>query len=717
MPEARPGPTLTKDEARERAHAVLRERFGFQPEELTEIAATVKKRPKRGDWSFVFEDRNVKGLAQAKARIFIVIAGDEVTGADHFIFVPEDWEREQRNISGKFQIGATVRTTILVLLMLAAVAAAVVALSRGRVAVRMGLILTGVSLVGSAVDTVNDWPALVANFSTTRSYDLQRAGAALGPLLGGLMRGVTLALIAGMVARWLRPPAPSVRRVATFGVAAGWIAIGAIAIGRSLRGGTWPNWPSFGGAQTVAPWLSAAPDAVTEYLTRTVIALLVFGTIDRVTAAWSRRRMGMGFPALIIGAILLLPGSGVTVERWLGSAALLGGALLAIYVFALRQDLTVVPLVTGAMVIPGLLSASFQRQYSGAVASSVIAALSVAALAWWWFKTLRTIAARAAEPHLTSVPDESSDTPPFFPPDIPVGAPPELLPTAAGPIPDVAGPVHARPVLEVATSEIGGLPAGRGTSVPALQTENLTRDFGMMRAVDGLNLTVAAGRFYGFLGPNGAGKSTTIKMLTGLLAPTSGTMRILGEDMSDPARALVVKRRIGVVPENLALFDNLTGSEYLTFIGRMYGLAPDTVRDRRRELLAMMELAHEEDKLTVDYSHGMRKKLALAGALIPDPELLFLDEPFEGVDAVASRVLRDTLQQCVKRGATVFLTSHVLEIVERLCTDVGIIANGRLVHHGTMEELRRDGSLEERFIAVVGHERGEAQKLSWLEPG
>jgi ABC-2 type transport system ATP-binding protein len=250
---------------------------------------------------------------------------------------------------------------------------------------------------------------------------------------------------------------------------------------------------------------------------------------------------------------------------------------------------------------------------------------------------------------------------------------------------------------------------------PAIETTNLTRDFGNFRAVNQLNLRVEAGRFYGFLGPNGAGKSTTIKMFTGLLAPSGGTMRILGEDMSDARRALEVKRRIGVVPEDLALFDNLTAREHLTFIGRMYLLPQATIRARCDELLAMMDLAHEEKKLTLEFSHGMKKKLALAAALIPNPDLLFLDEPFEGVDAVASRVLRDTLKQCVGRGATVFLTSHVLEIVERLCTDVGIIAHGELVYQGTMEELRRDGSLEDKFLAVVGSEGHELQKLSWLE--
>jgi ABC-2 type transport system ATP-binding protein len=249
----------------------------------------------------------------------------------------------------------------------------------------------------------------------------------------------------------------------------------------------------------------------------------------------------------------------------------------------------------------------------------------------------------------------------------------------------------------------------------AIETAGLTRDFDGFRAVNQLSLQVEAGRFYGFLGPNGAGKSTTIKMLTGLLAPSAGTMRILGEEVSDPARALAVKRRIGVVPENLALFDNLTAREYLTFIGRMYLLPRETVRARSDELLAMMGLDKEVKKLTLEYSHGMKKKLALAAALIPNPDLLFLDEPFEGVDAVASRVLRDILKQCVARGATIFLTSHVLEIVEKLCTDVGIIVQGKLVHQGTMEDLRRDGSLEDKFIQVVGGGETEAQKLSWLE--
>ena len=249
----------------------------------------------------------------------------------------------------------------------------------------------------------------------------------------------------------------------------------------------------------------------------------------------------------------------------------------------------------------------------------------------------------------------------------------------------------------------------------AISTSQLTRHFGHSCAVDGLNLSVERGMFYGFLGPNGAGKSTTIKMLTGLLAPTSGSMHIMGTDVSDPARSIEVKRRIGVVPENLALFDNLTANEYLTFIGRMYGMDRATLSARREELLTIMDLNETGRKLTMEFSHGMRKKLALAGALIADPDVLFLDEPFEGVDALAARVLRDTLQSCVARGATIFLTSHVLEIVEKLCTHVGIISKGRVVFEASMEVIRRTGSLEDQFIRAVGGDGAVVQKLSWLD--
>jgi ABC-2 type transport system ATP-binding protein len=250
---------------------------------------------------------------------------------------------------------------------------------------------------------------------------------------------------------------------------------------------------------------------------------------------------------------------------------------------------------------------------------------------------------------------------------------------------------------------------------PAIETRALTRDFGDFRAVDGLDLAVAPGTFYGFLGPNGAGKSTTIKMLTGLLAPTRGDVFVLGRNMLDRAESLDAKRHLGVVAENLSLFDNLTAREYLTFVGRMYLMDRATVRRRTDELLALLDLAADETKLTLEYSHGMKKKLALAAALLPNPDLLFLDEPFEGVDAITARVVRDLLAGFVARGSTVFLTSHVLEIVEKLCTHVGIVVGGRLVEQAALEDIRRGDTLENRFIQLAGPEAVAAPKLTWLE--
>ncbi len=221
---------------------------------------------------------------------------------------------------------------------------------------------------------------------------------------------------------------------------------------------------------------------------------------------------------------------------------------------------------------------------------------------------------------------------------------------------------------------------------PAIETSGLSRSFQGFQAVDRLDLTVAAGQFFGFLGPNGAGKSTTIKMLTGLLSPTAGSIRIFGDDLL--ANGVEVKRLIGVVPEGMALFGRLTAPEYLQFVGRMYGLDRTTAGRRSAELLEFMGLANERKKLIADFSHGMGKKLALAAAVIHGPKLLFLDEPFEGVDAIAAGLLKSMLQGMIARGATIFLTSHVLEIVERLCSHVAIINRGHIVAQGSLEELR-----------------------------
>src|ERR1700735_4845846 len=222
--------------------------------------------------------------------------------------------------------------------------------------------------------------------------------------------------------------------------------------------------------------------------------------------------------------------------------------------------------------------------------------------------------------------------------------------------------------------------------IPAVSTSGLTRRFGDFIAVQDVNLTVAPAECCGFLGPNGAGKSTTIKMLTGLLATTSGSIQILGLDAA--TNPIEVKRQIGVVPEGLAPYARLTAAEYLRFVGRMYGLDAATTATRTTELLEFMSLANETKKLITDFSHGMQKKLALAAAVIHGPKVLFLDEPFEGVDAIASGTLKSMLQGMIARGATIFLTSHVLEIVERLCSHVAIIDHGHLIANGSLEELR-----------------------------
>jgi len=251
----------------------------------------------------------------------------------------------------------------------------------------------------------------------------------------------------------------------------------------------------------------------------------------------------------------------------------------------------------------------------------------------------------------------------------------------------------------------------------AIDVKDLRKDYGGAFAVDGLSIVVPQGCFFGFLGPNGAGKTTTIRMLTGLVAPTSGEINILG--MRVPEDAYEVRRLIGIVPDDTLLFDHLTGFEYLQFVGRMYGLSRDLAVQRSRELLTLFELAQEQRKLVGEYSKGMRKRLAMGAALIHRPKLFLMDEPFEGVDAVGARLMKDILLEQVQRGATVFLTSHVLEVVERLCDRLAIINHGKMVVEGTMSELRTQateeaGTLEDIFVRLVGADRSPIEKLSWL---
>ncbi|MCP5098861.1 MAG: ABC transporter ATP-binding protein [Chloroflexi bacterium] len=254
-----------------------------------------------------------------------------------------------------------------------------------------------------------------------------------------------------------------------------------------------------------------------------------------------------------------------------------------------------------------------------------------------------------------------------------------------------------------------------------MEAVGLSRQFDKKLAVDQLDLKVAEGEFFGFLGPNGAGKSTTINMLVGLLRPSDGTALIDGIDIWQDS--LQAKSKLGVLPEGMQLYQRLTAREFVRFSGTMYGVSKSDVAQRTDELLDLLDLTADADKLIVDYSHGMRKKTALAAAIIHAPRVLFLDEPFEGIDAISGRVIRDVLRQLRAGGTTIFFSSHILEVVERLCTRVGVIANGRLVAEGSIDELRNQAetgantSLEDLFLKAVGAtDELEAERgLSWLK--
>jgi ABC-2 type transport system ATP-binding protein len=252
--------------------------------------------------------------------------------------------------------------------------------------------------------------------------------------------------------------------------------------------------------------------------------------------------------------------------------------------------------------------------------------------------------------------------------------------------------------------------------VPAIEISGLVKRYSGFPAVDGLSIVVPQRCFFGFLGPNGAGKTTTIKMLMGLAQPDAGTIHVLG--MPLPEKSLEIRREIGLVPDDSLLFDYLTGAEYLEFVGRLYGLPKPQAKERGGELLQLFQLAENARKLIGEYSKGMRKRVAMAAALIHRPKLFLMDEPFEGVDAVGARLMKDILLEQVQHGATVFLTSHVLEVVERLCDSVAIINRGKIVTQGTMADLRRQSAggastLEEIFVHTVGAER-YTEKLDWL---
>ncbi|WET76773.1 ABC transporter ATP-binding protein [Amycolatopsis sp. QT-25] len=249
-------------------------------------------------------------------------------------------------------------------------------------------------------------------------------------------------------------------------------------------------------------------------------------------------------------------------------------------------------------------------------------------------------------------------------------------------------------------------------TAPALRLAGLTKTFGDRPAVDHIDLEVPRGSFFGLIGPNGAGKTTSLSMAVGLLRPDSGHSRIFGIDVwSDPARA---KELIGVLPDGLSMPERLTGRELLRFTGLLRGMEPAEVERRSGELLEILELADTGRTLVMEYSTGMRKKIALATALLHAPKLLVLDEPLEAVDPASAATIKVILRRFVRDGGSVVFSSHVMAVVEQLCDHVAVIASGRVVASGPLETVRSGRSLEERFVDLVGGQAPETGELTWL---
>lgn len=286
---------------------------------------------------------------------------------------------------------------------------------------------------------------------------------------------------------------------------------------------------------------------------------------------------------------------------------------------------------------------------------------------------------------------------------------------------------HARPTPRVVAASYAGAmssetrpdpslppvapPGEPPAPTPALALHGLWRRFGDKVAVAGVDLTIPAGSFYGLVGPNGAGKTTTLSMATGLLRPDHGTVLVHGVDLW--AHPEQVKRSLGVLPDGVRLFDRLTGAQLITYAGLLQGLDRPTVTARTADLLTAMDLAGDKDTLVVDYSAGMTKKVALACALVHAPRLLVLDEPFEAVDPVSAANIRDILARYVAGGGTVVVSSHVMDLVQRMCDHVAVIAGGHVLAAGTVDEVRAGRSLEERFVELVGGRVG-GEGLAWL---
>ncbi len=292
--------------------------------------------------------------------------------------------------------------------------------------------------------------------------------------------------------------------------------------------------------------------------------------------------------------------------------------------------------------------------------------------------------------------------------------PQAIVPESAAP--EAVNPEPAAPEAVVPASVAPQLPVTPQTAPaagarPAIEIRGLTKAFGQKVAVDRINLDIPSGSFYGLVGRNGAGKTTTISMVTGMLTPSEGTAYVRGVDMwTDPLKA---KAHLGVLPDGVHLFDKLTGEQLITYSGYLHGVDKETVASRVKDLLTAMDLTDAAGRAVADYSAGMTKKIALAAALVHAPSVLILDEPFEAVDPVSAANIQDILRGFVASGGTVVISSHVMDLVQRLCDHVAVMDSGRILAAGTVDEVRAGMSLEERFVQLVGG-RTSSEGLSWL---
>ena len=396
LPEARPGATLAEPDARKLAQAELTRKWQIDPARLVEVSATSAKRPKRLDWTFVYRDPAITTLGAGQARFNVTLAGDEVVSAYRFVFVPEDWERSDRALQTSFKTGAVIKGVCMAGIFLTGIGLALVAWGRKKLAGRFALGLFGLLFCCMLVVSLNRWPATMAGFSTAQPLQLQQIMSLIGPLVGGLFVAGGISLLAGLVARWLRPSPSTDRRAALLGAGTGLAVGGGVALATLLPAGSSPSWQNLSAAVTYVPWLASPVGALIPFFSLCIMHLFIFTALDRATDGWRRQRPAAVILLFVVLSVLQLTGGATSIGLWLGTAATNSALMVIVYVLVLRHDLTVLPLVLGVSVATGALADGFPRAFPGALPADVLAAATLVTVGWWLTRSLRVIAAAHA---------------------------------------------------------------------------------------------------------------------------------------------------------------------------------------------------------------------------------------------------------------------------------------------------------------------------------